>query len=133
MVTVMNPEMGVRCVSGAGQPFPRRGYSRVLVVNDLSATPPVTARGNRTGTVGIAPTRKTRGGYRLCPMVSSFHRRDGVTTVGVETGCIGRRRSRDIVVARGDVDAQRAGNVDRWRKWSQGESNPRYRRERPAS
>jgi len=62
VVTVANPEVEVRCVSGAGQLFPRRGCSRVLVVNDLSATPPVTARGDLTGTVGVAPTRKTGGG-----------------------------------------------------------------------
>src|SRR5207253_87892 len=120
------------CVSGAGQLFPRRGDSRVLAVNDLSAPPPVTARGDRTGTVGIAPTRKTRGGYRLGSMVSSFHRRDDVTTVGRQPGCIGRRRSPTADVARADGGPRRAGNVDRRRKWSQGESNPRYRRERPA-
>jgi len=62
VVTVTDPEIEVRRVSGVGQAFPRRGYSRVLVVNDLSATPPVTARGDLTGTVGVAPTRKTGGG-----------------------------------------------------------------------
>src|SRR5882762_673811 len=75
------------------------------------------------------PTRKTHGGYRLRTMVSSFHHPDEGATLPIAARCITERRAGGVAVVVGDA----ADGAPETGAWSQGESNPRYRRERPAS